>query len=89
MGLMWDGEIPDQSVEVWPENWQAVQIFIAMATQWRIGMGMNGMLWLGLDYNALPVVEDRLGLPAGDRADTFVRLRLMETAARRALNEER
>lgn len=89
LGLVWEGEIPDQNVEVWPENWQALQVFLAMATQWRIGIGINGMLWLGLDYNALPVVEDRLELPVAERADVFSRLRVLEAVARRALNEER
>jgi len=86
MGLVWDGDIPDQSVEIWPENWQALQVFLGMATQWRVSMGMSGMIWSGLDYNALPIVEDRLGVAADLRADTFNRLRIMEAAARRALN---
>jgi hypothetical protein len=35
--------------EVWPENWEAVRLFIRCQTQWRIGM--NGRA--GLDYAAL------------------------------------
>jgi len=35
--------------EVWPENWEAVRLFIRCQTQWRIGM--NGRA--GLDYGAL------------------------------------
>jgi hypothetical protein len=35
--------------EVWPENWEAVRLFIRCQTQWRIGM--NGRA--GLDYAAV------------------------------------
>ena len=34
--------------EVWEENWEAVQMFLRLQTQWRVGM--NGPL--GLDYVA-------------------------------------
>ncbi len=35
--------------EVWPENQDAVTMFVACSTQWRVGPG--GMT--GLDYNVL------------------------------------
>ena len=35
--------------EVWPENWEAVRLFIRCQTQWRIGI--NGLA--GLDYGAV------------------------------------
>ena len=35
--------------EVWPENWEAVCLFIRCETQWRISI--NGRA--GLDYSAL------------------------------------
>jgi hypothetical protein len=35
--------------EVWPENVDAVRVFIMSSTQWR--MGFNGPV--GLDYNAV------------------------------------
>jgi hypothetical protein len=34
--------------EVWEENWEAVEMFLRLQTQWRVGM--NGLL--GLDYVA-------------------------------------
>ena len=45
-------------VELYPENILPMQVFFAMQTQWRIGMGGA----TGLDYTALPVVEARLGV---------------------------
>jgi hypothetical protein len=35
--------------EVWGENWQALEIFLKVQTQWRVGMG--GLI--GLDYSAV------------------------------------
>ena len=29
----------DDPFEVWPDNWPAVSVFEAMATQWRVGLG--------------------------------------------------
>jgi hypothetical protein len=40
-------EEPD--FEVWEENWPAVEMWLRVCTQWRVGM--NGPV--GLDYNAL------------------------------------
>lgn len=52
-------------------------MFIAMSTQWRIGM--SGAT--GLDYNALPVVMKLGGIPAKDRPAVFEDVRIMEDAA--------
>jgi len=87
MGLVWEGEQPDEDCSVWPENWQALEVFIAMGTQWRVSVGMGGAFYSGLDYAALPVVERRIGIKAADRADCFTRLRIMESEARTRLNE--
>lgn len=42
------------TVEVFPENWQAVSVFVRMGTQWRRA-GVKGIP-TGLDYAALGVV---------------------------------
>jgi len=60
-------------VAVWPENWAAITVFAAMQTQWTVGP--SG--WIGLRYEALPVVLDLLGM-AGERAELFAGLRVME-----------
>lgn len=39
----------DDSFEVLPENWEAVQMFMRCQTQWRIGMAGP----IGLDYGAV------------------------------------
>jgi uncharacterized membrane protein YbjE (DUF340 family) len=62
---------------VWPDNVTTIAVFIAMSTQWRVGM--SGAT--GLDYNALPVVMRMHGIPAAERAVVFEGIREMEDAA--------
>jgi hypothetical protein len=64
-------------VEVWPDNADAVNLFISMATQWRPSFG--GVI--GLDYAALPPLFDLLQIPKRDRPAVFDDLRVMEDAA--------
>ena len=86
MGLVLEDWQDDDELAVWPENWLTVQVFLAMGTQWRVAVGMGGAFYSGMDYTALPVVERRLGIKAADRADIFLRLRIMESEARQRLN---
>lgn len=73
-------EASGEEVKVWPDNVPTLNVFVAMSTQWRVGY--NGAT--GLDYAALPVVEDRVGI----RAD-FDGLRAMEEAALAQMAENR
>jgi hypothetical protein len=75
--------IASQVVEVWPENWQTVDLFISVATQWRIGMGGP----TGLDYNVLFRVLDSKGLSADDWELSFGDIRIMESAALEAMRQ--
>lgn len=62
---------------MWPDNALAVNAFIAMSTQWRVGMAGA----TGLDYGALPVVMSLAGVPAAERAGVFESIRVLEDAA--------
>ena len=69
-------DTPDDVCEVWPENWAAVEAFLAVETQWRISPA-GGLL--GLDYAGVRAALDLLEVP-GQRA-LFVDLQVMERAA--------
>lgn len=70
---------------MWPDNWRAVEVFCAAGTQWRIShAGVSG-----LDYTALPVVFDLLGVPAEERRETFEGVQVMEREVLRMQSEER
>jgi hypothetical protein len=50
LGVVLPDEDPaSKDFEVWPENWPALQMFLRVQTQWRVGM--NGLI--GLDYGAV------------------------------------
>ena len=73
-------EASGPAVEVFPDNWQTVNVYLAMATQWRVGM--NGPV--GLDYGPLlgrRGVMALCGVRRRDRRDVFNGIQVMESAA--------
>lgn len=70
------------------ENWDIVEIFLALETQWRLsvvaGLDKTRTFWHGLDYSAADVVLRRYGHGKGRSA--FDRLLVMEDAALAVLN---
>ncbi|MBE0615140.1 MAG: DUF1799 domain-containing protein [Burkholderiales bacterium] len=70
-------EAGGDATQIWPDNAMAVDVFIAMSTQWRVGyVGATG-----LDYAALPMVMRMAGVLPGDRREVFDQVRVMEDAA--------
>lgn len=67
--------------DVYPENWDAVRLFLGLQTQWRVGP-MGGLV--GLDY---PGVEAAMRMArVKDRAQLFEQLQTMEFAALEAMH---
>nr|WP_272916993.1 DUF1799 domain-containing protein [Erythrobacter ramosus] len=77
-------EAVEEDFIVWPENWDIVVAFLAVATQWNAvcmaTMSSVRLHWLGLNYAAV-----RARFPAMSEA-TFQGLQIMEVAARAELN---
>ncbi|WP_272941960.1 DUF1799 domain-containing protein [Oceanicola sp. S124] len=73
--------------EIWSAHLPALQTFLAICTQWRVAIGMSGMVTVGLDYAS---AEAGLRL-SGDVPPPSVwsDLRLIESGALEALNEDR
>jgi hypothetical protein len=76
--------VASQTVEVWPENWQTVNLFTQVATQWRVGMGGP----IGLDYNVLFRLLDMADLSKEDWEQSFEEVRVMEAAALEAMRQD-
>lgn len=74
----------DQSLEIWPENKPAIDLFISLSTQWRIGM--NGST--GLDYNVLFTRMDRMKLSDQDYDWLFDDIRVIEAEALKTINKK-
>jgi hypothetical protein len=82
-----------ETVEVWPDNLAAVNVFICMLSQWqRVGvMNKNGVTVAkatGLKYESLPAVMDLEGIPKKERSSVFAAVRIMEEAALEKMNEQ-
>jgi hypothetical protein len=74
-------DIEPPPVEVWPDCWDAAQVFIAMSTQWRVGPASVS----GLDYSVLPWVMQQYGI--SDTAGVFEDVRIMEYAALQQMSD--
>lgn len=73
--------------EIWPENVPVVDVFVALASQWNRA-GMSGEVLTGINYTAVPVVMDLLGVPPKKRRRYFEWIRLMEAEAREVANRK-
>jgi len=71
----------ESDICVWPENWEAVQVWARSQTQWRVGMA--GVI--GMDYAGLDVVMQRMDV--ADKADVFDRIQVMEAVVLQGLND--
>ena len=62
--------------DIWPDNVTAVNVFVRMLTQWRVGFGGA----YGLDYNALPIASPR-EFNSPEWPDILECIRVMEESA--------
>lgn len=76
-------DYPQETVEVWPENWPAYGLFASLRTQWRVGMGGA----TGLDYGPLYCKMDRLKLTPEAYDDLEADIQAMEFGALGAMND--
>jgi hypothetical protein len=76
-GLTAEDYEAENTVGIWPENVEAVNLFAAIGTQWRVGQ--NGPY--GLDYNILYRKLDRMGLSPVRYAELEEEIRILEGAA--------
>lgn len=78
-------DLPDEIVDVYPDNWDTFMLFDAMSTQWRTG----GVGATGLDYNVIPLVAKSIGLNKKEVVEILPFLRVMEAEALRVMIENR
>ena len=73
------------TIEVWECNAEAFYVFESMATQWHSGMAGA----TGLNYTAMPVVMEMVGISKKRRPEVFASVRIMEQEALKTWAEER
>jgi hypothetical protein len=71
----------DIEVDVWPENWPAVEIFLRLDTQWRVGFGGA----TGLVYEALYPLLDRFFPDPDEWLQAFDDIQHLESVALRTM----
>jgi hypothetical protein len=72
----------EEVIEIWPENEAVITLFGNLGTQWRVGMG--GVI--GLDYNVMFHLMDRMNLSPQDYDHLFADMRVAEAEAISILN---
>lgn len=71
---------------MWAEHTEALDVFLACRTQWRIIAGMSGAHHQGLDYPAMESVMRMKGVD--DPSDTLAKIQHIEAGALEALNSD-
>lgn len=84
MGLTTNDVSAGNQVEIWPDNWLSVSVFLSLGTQWR--MSHSGIS--GLDYSVIPFVLRIHRVPRGDWPQLFDDLRVMESETLRASRQQ-
>jgi hypothetical protein len=77
-------EASGQAIEVWPDNVQALNVFIQMSTQWRASATGS----TGLDYTALESLFRILRIPRAEWPLLFEEIRTLEDAALEKMREK-
>lgn len=84
---------PPEAFAIHPENGRAFRLFLAMASQWRSASlntaGKALVVRTGLDYGAMPIVAQQLGMTFPLAEQDFDRLRVLEAEALGAWREDR
>lgn len=72
---------------IWREHWPALELFLALRTQWRIIAGMGGAQHQGLDYTALYGHPKYARLDYDEQEALLAQIQHIESGAVAALNE--
>ena len=76
-----------REIRVHPEDEPAILLFQEVCWQWRTIAGFNGVRYLALDRATYEPAMRMLGIARGQRKAVLAKMRIMEKAARNALQE--
>lgn len=75
--------------EVFEENWETVEIFLELGSQWRVIAGMGGVIHQGIDMPSLESLFRIRGVPQENQHSLFKDILKMQTAASDVLNRRK
>lgn len=67
----------EPKVDVWPENWTAIELYVRYQTQWIQGPGGP----TGLNYSVYLAELDRRGIVGDDRENVLDGIQIIEDVA--------
>ena len=73
---------------MWEEHWPALELFLAMRTQWRTAIGMSGGQRLGIDYTSLYGHPKFARLDYDEQDKLLGQIQHIEAGALAAMNEQ-
>lgn len=73
---------------MWEEHWPALELFLAMRTQWRMAIGMAGGQRLGIDYTSLYGHPKFARLDYDEQDELLGQIQHIEAGALAAFNEQ-
>jgi hypothetical protein len=76
----------DDDYEIWPENWDVMQIFLSMNADWSIAVGMSGIAYNGIKTTAIESAFNIFRITNKNRLEYFEKIKIMERAALPLLN---
>lgn len=74
------------AVDVWPEHHATWETWLCLANQWRIEIGMKGLIYLGINFPSIGEALDMADVPPEQRRAVRQNLRCMENEALPILN---
>lgn len=83
-GLKLEGA-EEEHTECWPENWEPLQVFSVLQTQWNVGQASV----IGLRYEAIPVAMQMAGVSMRDKQAIYRSLQVMELEALSIFNKKK
>ncbi len=85
--LLPDAQPTSQVYEVWEEHLDAVRVFEASQSQWRVVAGFSGLMYLGFDYLGVKEVAFALGVTKKRWPQVLLQLQVMEFEGVKLFNQ--
>ncbi|WP_252109050.1 MULTISPECIES: DUF1799 domain-containing protein [unclassified Halomonas] len=86
-----DADAPPEApthFEVWEEHWPALELFLAMRTQWRVVASMTGEHRQGIDYTALYGHPKFARLSFDEQDERLTQIQHIEAGALAVINSQ-
>lgn len=80
-------QVVHDDFEVYPENWAALQFFLAVSTQWNVVAGRAGFVYIGFNHACLEAEMNMRQVKLAAREELLNSVNMMEHAALAVLNK--